>query len=248
MLNYRFISLSVALVSLFTTIFIYYKNLISKPITPEKTSVLTRQKFIEQAQDIVIKISTEKTSGSGIVISRANTIYTIITNRHVIARGNTYQIKTSDNNIYTGTLVAVSQEDDLAVLQFTSDRQYTTATINREPLPLGVALFTAGFSFNSDQLQITSGTLSLQSFKPLKQGYQLGYTNKIYQGMSGGAIFNSLGEVVGMNGRSANPIIPVYQYQDESYPSQELQQQMRELSWGVPIVKAIALLSRIEND
>lgn len=90
-------------------------------------------------------------------------------------------------------------------------------------------------------MQITAGKLLLQMSKPLQQGYQLGYSNTIDRGMSGGAIFNSLGEVVGVNGKSANPVIADYQYQDSTYPSQQLKQQMIQLSWGIPITKAIEL-------
>lgn len=61
--------------------------------------------------------------------------------------------------------------------------------------------------------------------------------------MSGGAIFNNLGEVVGISGRSANPIIADYQYQDLTYPTQQLQHQMIQLSWGIPISKAMALIT-----
>jgi len=60
--------------------------------------------------------------------------------------------------------------------------------------------------------------------------------------MSGGAILNASGEVVGLNGRSANPIIPDYQYQDRTYPSQQQQKKMAGLSWGIPIAKAIRLM------
>ena len=247
-MNARFLSLLIGGVGLSTIIAIGYVNLIAEPIAPQNPEILTHQELIEQAQKIAVRIRTEKTSGSGIIIDKTNYTYTIITNRHVVARGDKYHIQTPDNNIHIGTLIVVSQQEDLAILQFTSDFIYETATINYEPLPLGISLFAAGFPFNSERLQVTSGKLSLQAIKPLKKGYQIGYTNTIYQGMSGGAILNSVGEVVGVNGRSASPIIPDYQYQDTTYPSEKLQQQMRQLSWGIPIVKAIELSSTIENN
>ena len=116
------------------------------------------------------------------------------------------------------------------------------ANINPAPLQLQQPLLAARFPFNSERLQITLGKLFLETNKSLKQGYQLGYSNTVYKGMSGGGIFNSLREVVGVNGRSANPIIADYQYQDATYPSQQQQQQMAQLSWGIPIHKVINLI------
>lgn len=197
----------------------------------------------QNAVSTVVQIKTKQTFGSGIIIQKNNNIYTIVTNRHVVKNQQDSQIKTPDNYVYHGILGMVSNQDDLAILKFTSDRLYSVAKMNTAPLEIDDSLIAAGFPFNSNQLQITAGKLSLQTIKPLQQGYQLGYSNKIEKGMSGGAIFNSLGEVVGVNGRSANPIIPDYQYQDTTYPSEQLQQRMVQLSWGIPIVNAIKLLA-----
>ena len=226
----------------------YYFNSTDRFKDPQKIVVSPQQQAVEKAKNIVVQIKVSNTSGSGIIIEKTNNIYKIITNRHVIDRGDKYQIQTLDNHIHKGSLVAVSQQDDLAILKFTSDRIYPTAAINTAPLDLSHSLFAVGFPFNSDRLQVTSGKLLLETIKPLKQGYQLGYTNNIRQGMSGGAILNSAGEVVGVNGRSANPIILDYQFQDGTHPNEELQQQMMALSWGIPIQKAIELLSTVENN
>ncbi len=45
------------------------------------------------------------------------------------------------------------------------------------------------------------------------------------------------GEVIGVNGRSADLILENYQFQDGNYPKPKLQEQMRALNWGVPIEK-----------
>ena len=220
-------------------------RLVSQP-TP--TQNVTKKKEINsllsaQISQIVVKVIAKSSSGSGIILNKNNNVYSVVTNRHVVSRGSQYQIQTSDGNIYQGKLRNMSQQEDLAVLEFKSDRLYAVAKITSAPLKTKDSLLSAGFPFDSDRLQITSGRLLLKTHKPLKQGYQLGYTNFIYKGMSGGAIFNTLGEVVGVNGRSANPIIPDYQYQDLSYPAEHLQQQMTQLSWGIPIDKAIELIN-----
>ena len=214
-------------------------NVAYQPIALPNAETKVDRQLREQIKAIAVKIAVDKSSGSGIIIRKSNNIYTVVTNRHVVDRGDRYQIKTADSYVYQANLALVSEQDDLAILEFTSDRFYSVANINLAPLQLHQPLLAAGFPFNSDCLQVTLGKLFLKTNKPLKQGYQLGYSNTVYQGMSGGGIFNSLGQVVGVNGRSANPIIADYQYQDATYPSQQQQQQMAQLSWGIPIFKVI---------
>lgn len=83
---------------------------------------------------------------------------------------------------------------------------------------------------------VTSGKIFLVSPKPLVGGYQLGYTNEIKQGMSGGPLLDQSGKLVGVNGLLAYPILNnAYVYQDGSRPSNELRQKLRQVSFAVPI-------------
>ena len=244
MTSYRL--LSIGCCSLLIATVSYWLKISSQIPIPNQNangeSKIDRQ-LSEHIKKIVVKVNADNSSGSGIIIQKTNNIYTVITNRHVVDRGDKYQILTDDCLLHLGRLSNVSKQDDLAILEFTSDRIYPISKINSAPLKTSDFLLSAGFPFNSDRLQITSGQLLLKTHKPLKQGYQLGYTNVIHEGMSGGAIVNFAGEVVGINGRSANPILPDYQYQDLSYPTKHLQQRMTQLSWGIPIIKAIELIN-----
>ena len=245
MINYR-ASIVISCFSLSLTIALFcYRNNASQSTFFSSANVEQKidRELLSKIEATTVKVILPSSSGSGLVIEKNNNSYTVVTNRHVANRGDKYQIQTVDNDIYQGRLLTMSSKNDLAILQFTSDRIYPVAAINLKLLKPNEPLFTAGFPFNSDRLTVTSGKMLLETKKPLKQGYQLGYSNPIEKGMSGGAVFNSLGEVVGINGRSANPIIPDYQYQDLTYPSQRLQKQMAQLSWGIPIAKAIKLNS-----
>lgn len=206
-----------------------------------KSSAIARR-----AELVVVRIEGDNSSGSGVIIAKEDNTYRVVTNCHVVDRQNTYQIQTADGNLHLGTLAAVSSQDDLAIVRFESDRSYPIAVIDRTSPSTNIPLLAAGFPFDSDRLQITSGKLALQLVKPLKYGYQIGYTNEVYQGMSGGAILNTVGEVIGINGRSSYPIIPDYQYRDKTYPDRQLQQQMVQLSWGIPVARAIELLATDE--
>ena len=225
---------------------LYWLKISSQIPTPKQSinveSKIDRQ-LLKRIKAIAVKVNADNSSGSGIIVQKTNNIYTVITNRHVIDRGDKYQILTDDRLIHLARLGNVSKQDDLAILEFASDRLYSVAKINPNSLKIQDSLLLVGFPFNSERLQITLGQLWLKTSKPLNQGYQLGYSNEVYKGMSGGAIINTSGEVVGVNGRSANPIIADYQYQDLTYPNKQLQQKMTQLSWGIPIFKAIELIT-----
>ncbi|HAJ64669.1 MAG TPA: serine protease, partial [Cyanobacteria bacterium UBA8543] len=53
---------------------------------------------------------------------------------------------------------------------------------------------------------LTTGQVSLLLNRALVGGYQVGYTNEIQKGMSGGPILNRQGKLVGINGMHKYPL------------------------------------------
>ncbi len=138
---------------------------------------------------------------------------------------------------HQATLVSRIGNLDLALLKFTSDRSYQVVEIaDSNKLSVGEAVFAAGFLnwYQPDSLQMSStrawgsrafkltlGSVQMLPRRILSQGYQLGYTNEVKSGMSGGPILNSQGQLIGINGRSKYPIagIRAFSFTDGSQPS-----------------------------
>lgn len=208
------------------------------------------------ANSITVKILSQEFIGTGIIINKQvnkqNQIYTIITNNHVLGAVDkpVYQIQTPDGKIYPAKISQSVKfgKNDLGILQFTSNQNYQVTKIgNPSTLTGGEQVFANGFT-NEDTINETSsenipekriftqGYLTLILDKPLEGGYQIGYTNEIYKGMSGGPLLNIQGELVGINGVHKNPIWEVTElYADGSEPCKPIQDIIPRNSWAIPI-------------
>lgn len=222
-------------------------------MTPQRTSIsnsrsLTQQRSLDlldhQARSITVKVKASYNNGSGILIQRQGQLYTVLTNRHVLTAGTPYVIQTPDGRSYPANLVKKVnfRGDDLALLQFRGKVIYPIATLTSAyPLSKGDPLISAGFPLESaptkaNGLLITVGKVSLLPDKAFQGGYQIGYTNLIRQGMSGGPVLNLRGEVIGINSLHAYPLWgDPYIFRDGTKPPPAQRQTIIESSWAVPI-------------
>ena len=180
------------------------------------------------------------------LLLNAGNRYTILTNAHVANKSNTYRITTPDGKTYAakcaqplkqGTCTAAKNQD-LALLEFTSTQNYTVPTWgDSRSLKPGETVYSAGFSVSIDKkLKIDTSQISQQTAKPLQGGYQIGFSTSTVQGMSGGSLLNSRGELIGIIGFNAQPILnDGYQYQDGSQPTANEIRELRKSSFAIPI-------------
>jgi S1-C subfamily serine protease len=212
--------------------------------TGYQPSKLSEAQLAEQARLITVKVISGETWGSGILIQRQGSLYAVLTNNHVLQPGKPIEIVTSDGVVHQAALnkTANFRNKDLALLQFSSDREsYAVAVVGTSTqLMVGEDVFAAGFPFVDDPKQgaffFTIGKVAFVSDKALEDGYQIGYTNAIAIGMSGGPVLNHQGELIAINGMHAKPLWgDPYVYENGQQPCLPLRQKMRELSWAIPV-------------
>jgi len=224
------------------------------------TYILENQTFTEKqietiAKSITVRILQNNGSGSGVIVGKFNNRYIVITNRHVVdgSEPNHYQVLTEDQKSHSAKLSDLYFSDlDLALLEFSSNDLYSVAKIgNSQELKLNSLIYASGFpnwlKINSQLIKstkkdgiktfhFTNGTFGMLTKVSFSQGYQLGYTNNVQNGMSGGAILNSKGELVGINGKSKYPLLgkSAFKFVDNTPISDADFQYWESLSWGIP--------------
>ena len=245
---------------------------VAKPVSPypsttvvvEKTSTkLGAKRLRSLARAITVKVlgKKDKFLGSGILVNRQGSNYTVVTNAHVLDVEDTlYRVQTVDGRIFKAQRTQKLQnlptnlfpKEDLAILRFDSpSHDYQIAALESiKKSNLGSRVFAAGFPFaiegdRDTGFVLKSGQLSWVLDKALEGGYQVGYTNDIQKGMSGGPLLNQAGKVVAINGMHANPLWgEPYVYQDGTEPVAKLRKRMTQYSWGIPIETFINLVNK----
>ncbi|TRU72417.1 MAG: serine protease [Microcystis viridis Mv_BB_P_19951000_S69] len=205
-------------------------------LTAQGDRELTEEQILQR---VTVRITSEINRGSGTIIGKKDDNYLVLTNAHVARTAKTLEIRTYDGQSRAARIVpgSLSENQDLALLEFSDTRDYAIATIAEFTInqnSIGLEVVAAGYVAETGQYRTTKGTLEQVSDRPLREGYSVGYSGEIVQGMSGGGIFVE-GELIGINGRSAYPILSNYIYEDGTKPTGEEIQQMRAVNWGIPL-------------
>ena len=196
---------------------------------------------------ITVKIISNNGNGSGVIIGKRKGRYLVWTNNHVVEDSQNLSVETIDNKTHKARIIdrAIDSDDDLAVLVFESPRDYAIASLNTAAEPVVEQnILSIGYSSQTSNVVVEQGYIDRVLPQTLKQGYQIGYTNQVVRGMSGGAILNIFGDLVGINGKSSYPISNTgYTYDDGTMPTDSEIEQMRKLSWGIPLSSLLLQLN-----
>ena len=161
----------------------------------------------EIANKITVRIEGA-TKGSGIIVSRNGSSYTVLTAWHVLRGhrpGEELAIITADG--YQHPLKQRSIERigkiDMALLTFESDEYYELAKLGDS---LSVRhqhkVHVGGYPLSNDNMMsISPGEIIANAEVCIDQGYQLLYSNRTSPGMSGGPVLTEAGQLVGIHGR-----------------------------------------------
>ena len=186
------------------------------------SSQLTRSEIVENiANQITVVIYTPEPRnpnalmqvGCGVIIGSIDSnnslkTYYVLTAKHVAYRDNSkrYIVKTPDGNLYTisGETIQEVQNSDLSSMTFSSNRHYSVAELkSSNDIKKGEQIYIYGQPKLSSNKKLVSVSFRnhLTNLTQADQGYSMTYSVSAENGMSGGPILNSSGNVVGIHGR-----------------------------------------------
>ena len=156
-------------------------------------------------ESTVVAIRSSIGSGSGVIISKDEKNepgYYVVTNNHVIVGATDMKVTLSNGSVYDAELVGRDANTDLAVLKIVTTDTLKVATLGKsdellvaeEVLIIGNPLGTLGGT-------ATNGIVSAKGRKLTIDGFQMSLiqTNAaINGGNSGGGMFNTSGQLVGI--------------------------------------------------
>jgi serine protease Do len=162
------------------------------------------------AREVTVLIRGERGHGSGVIIHKTGNVYYVLTANHVVRKQDSYKLVTADKQAYGIEYGKIKRMNgiDLAIVKFTSDKNYPVAKIAPVRTSEGQDVFVSGWPTNGavgnaagGELirQFTSGSISGFLPKDLN-GYSTIYTNVTRAGMSGGPVFDAGGRLIAIHG------------------------------------------------
>lgn len=169
---------------------------------PPTATALTGREVNDIAREITVLIVGERGRGSGFIIARNDNTYSVLTNYHVVDKEDKYIVVTADKEPHAvePSRIQPLPGVDLAVVEFTSDKDYQVAQLGTAKTSEGQDIFVSGWPGGLGALtrQFTDGRIS--GYVPPSWGYEMVYTNVTRAGMSGGPVLDAGGRVVGVHG------------------------------------------------
>ena len=154
----------------------------------------TNIRVYEKASPAVVTVDTDKSNGSGTIISPDGMV---LTNAHVVSAGGTVNIILSDGRKLVGDVVGFGEQGlDLAVVKIRGQNNLPTIPLARPgSVKVGQQAFAIGNPFGQFQGTFTVGIVSRID---LSRGL-IQTDAAINPGNSGGPLLNSSGELIGVN-------------------------------------------------
>ncbi|MBK4732981.1 trypsin-like peptidase domain-containing protein [Oxynema sp. CENA135] len=201
----------------------------AQALTKEQVDAVASQTTVVIAQGLQkgdIEARQEWNPGSGVIVARNGNTYYVVTALHVVrTREVVYGVRTSDGEVHfvddttmPDNIIPFGEEEgefgetidgfDLAIVKFTSDRDYPVAVMgDSAQMETGAQVYISGWPNPEDESarrtrEFVEGQIRKIVNPPSTDGgYSLLYSNETRRGMSGGPVFNAEGELIGIHGR-----------------------------------------------
>lgn len=142
---------------------------------------------------------TQKNLGSGVIL-RDNGF--IVTNAHVVARGENIRILMADDREFAATIVGTDEDSDLAVLKIEAEDLPSIPLATSTPPLIGETVIAIGNPFGFSH-SVTTGVISAtgRSLRTNNRNYLdfIQTDASINPGNSGGPLLNIKGDLIGIN-------------------------------------------------
>ena len=187
------------------------KETVNLHVTSSITQTTSLEEVIKYVKPSVVDIysygSNFTSAGSGVIVANSDSSYYIVTNHHVIKDASSFQIVSYNNDMsssYEATLIGGSPLSDIAVLKVKTSDTLTIASFidDASKINVGTDVIAIG-----NPLGILGGTVTKGIVSALQREVyidEIGYMNLIQtdaainSGNSGGALFNTKGELIGI--------------------------------------------------
>lgn len=185
--------------SLLGSAIIFLQSQIAAALTPSEVNAIAKEFTVLIGGDGV---------GSGVIYEKKGNTYYVLTNQHVVSADGRYEIQTADGTRYAVYRSRELPGLDLAILEFTSNKNYKLAAVgNSDQVREGMPIYVVGWAdaipgiTKERSYQFTDGTV--RSRLPQgNNGYTLVYNNEAIPGMSGGPVVDDQARVIGINGKA----------------------------------------------
>jgi tetratricopeptide (TPR) repeat protein/S1-C subfamily serine protease len=176
-----------------------------------------------KARLVTVRIENSGGNGSGVIVARDGDSYYVLTAEHVVKNTQNLRVTTHDQRTYTidPSEIKRSGGTDLAIVKFTSTQPYQVATLGNYRVSNGALVFPGGWPAPTKiggqqwQWQLNPGTIrskqqgefTTQDKLSFRNGYDLIYNSNTYGGMSGGPVFDTAGQVIGIHGKAEGDLL-----------------------------------------
>lgn len=187
--------------------------------TEEKDGVrpLSTMEIAQKAQPAVVAISTSglretlygtlefENAGSGVIVSQDGYI---VTNNHVISKANQIDVVLASGENYRAELIGTDPNNDIAVIKIDENNLPAAEIGNSDDLLVGELAVAVGNPLGDLQGTVTAGIVSSLGRTMIVEGEDTALIElrnliqtdaAINSGNSGGGLFNSYGELIGIN-------------------------------------------------